>query len=85
MALHRARLGFLLIWRKRALPMEEVRSYSERMADRQRALEELRLAAEEYHWAVINERRRPVTTPTAAMATSANPVAAARPPDRPGA
>lgn len=53
----RARLACLLLWRKHRPPAADVAARNERVADQQRAVEELRRAAEEYHWAVVGERR----------------------------
>jgi hypothetical protein len=60
-ALRRVRLGFLLVWRTRRPPAEEVEALRERLAERERAMDELRLAAEEYHWAVAGDRLEPAS------------------------
>jgi len=49
----RTRLGFLLIWRAYRPPAEEIDARSELAAVRARTMEEVRLAAEEYHWATL--------------------------------
>ncbi len=53
----RARLGFLLIWRTYRPPAEEVDARSELATARARAIEEMRLAAEAYHWATLMGNR----------------------------
>ncbi|MGH2558711.1 MAG: hypothetical protein ACRDJH_06575 [Thermomicrobiales bacterium] len=60
LAVRRARLGCLLVWRRFSPPAEEIAARAERLVDREGALAELeerRIAAEEYHWAVAGERR----------------------------
>jgi hypothetical protein len=59
LALRRARLGVLLVWRRVSPPMAEITADTEGLAERERlvALEERRIAAEEYHWAIAGERR----------------------------
>jgi hypothetical protein len=53
----RAYLGFLLIWRRFRMPTEEIDAQRELSAEQVRALNELRQAAEEYHWAILKEDR----------------------------
>jgi hypothetical protein len=45
----------MLIWRKYRVPSEEVEAQRELAAQRSRAMDELRLAAEEYRWTTLNE------------------------------
>jgi hypothetical protein len=73
LAVRRAHLAFLLLWRKRWPRMEEVDAGTERTAERDRALEDLRLAAEAYHWAVASERRPPAATRGAAAERAVGP------------
>ena len=75
LAVRRARLAFLLLWRKRWPRTAEVDARAERTAERERALEELRLAAEAYHWAVAGERQPPAATQVAAAMPAVGPVA----------
>jgi hypothetical protein len=56
----RARLGFLLIWRTYRPPTEEIDARKELSAVRARAIEEMRLAAEEYRWSTLDRNRETV-------------------------
>jgi hypothetical protein len=56
MALRRARLAFLMVWRKRFPPPAEVLRRDQKYADRPRLLAESKLAAEEFHWADVSRR-----------------------------
>jgi hypothetical protein len=57
----RARLGFLLIWRGYRPPAEEVDVQRVRSVVRARAMEEMRLAAEDYHWTTLDRNHETVS------------------------
>ena len=79
LAWRRAQLGVLLLWRRRWPPAAEITARDERTAERRRAREERRLAAEEYHWTLAGGQRGEDATPAAA------PTRGPAAPDRPGA
>ena len=63
LTLRQMRLGVLFLWRKRWLPPEATNATKERAAEINRVLEEQRLAAEEFHWVIANERQNPTAVP----------------------
>jgi hypothetical protein len=82
--LRRAYLGFLLLWRKHAPRADETGVRGEQAANRRRALEERRLAAEEYHWAIVGDARRSRAIERLDATTDMDRVAGEGPRRRPG-
>jgi hypothetical protein len=78
-ALRRARLGFVLLWRKRSPRKEEADACAEQAAERSRAREEFARAAEAYQWAVVGESRRAPAPRPGDATTAVDPVAESAP------
>ncbi len=75
LAIRRARLGIVLLWRRwRPLP-EEIDARRERLAQQARLTGERRLAAEAYHWAVVTEGRTPQLKQAADVVSGEAPAA----------
>jgi hypothetical protein len=83
LALRRVRFGCLLMWRRHRPPVEEVVTREERLAEHQRTWPERTLAAEEYHWAAIEQSLREADgqhiRATSDVDTVAEPARMARP------